>query len=502
MERLQKLITENEDWLVRRILEYARKRDYVKYTSTLIEAWRISIANLSQTILTALQHYPEPPELGPDEDYNQDVIATFGIKEARNHRSRGLTLGMFLSLMKYYRQSYIDLITQADLAPAQKESYRLFVDRCFDRIELGLAIEWAAATENERLRELQATNRSLANEKNKFLTIFESLHDPVIFLDQNNRVVNMNHAAAELFIGPGRPGDNYYGEQPTLTPFPWLTRALDDFIAGIEPKRNLEQLIETQDGPRHFHVKLERMLDVSEKFSGTVVLLNDLTERKQAAIREERERLARELHDSATQSLYSLTLFAEWSQGLLDTGQLPLARKKITRIGEIAQQALREMRLLLYELRPAALEQDGLIGALQGRLSAVEQRVGVQVELQAKPSMTLPAHIEECLYRIAQEALNNALKHADATAVTIALAASESEVTLTVTDNGKGFDPRQQHNGGMGLTNMRTRAERLGGTMNITSTGAGTTVSVQIAPNNRLDRLEQNRIQIASEPTP
>ena len=91
--------------------------------------------------------------------------------------------------------------------------YRSVVDRCFDRIELGLCTEWSVATHNEHLDELQASNRFLANDKNKYLTIFESLHDPVILLDGENRVTNMNHAAAKLLIGAAVPGDSYYDPQ-------------------------------------------------------------------------------------------------------------------------------------------------------------------------------------------------------------------------------------------------------------------------------------------------
>ena len=171
------------------------------------------------------------------------------------------------------------------------------------------------------------------------------------------------------------------------------------------------------------------MLDISEKYSGVVVLLNDLTERKRAAVMEERERLARELHDSVTQSLYSLSLFAEWCDGLLAAGEIESARDRMARIGDLSQQALREMRLLLYELRPSALDEDGLVGALQSRLAAVEQRVGVEAHLQADLTADLPLHVEECLYRIAQEALNNALKHAQADTVTVNLRAGESGIS-------------------------------------------------------------------------
>jgi len=487
MKQLQQLIAENEDWLMQRILSYAKEQEYVKYTSTLAEAWRISIENLSRTLGKAAGLDPGSLELHPEEDYTQDPFAAFGILEAQKHRSRGLTLGMFLSLFKYYRQSYIDLIQKADFDPETGRRYEHIVARCFDRIELGLCTEWAEATNKERFNELQASNRFLANEKNKYLTIFESLHDPVILLDNNNEVTNMNYAAAKLLIGSALPGDIYYDPEQNMPALPWLVSELAAFSQSGLATLNFEKALNTTQGLRVFSVKLERMLDISEKFSGVVVLLYDLTESKRAAIVEERERLARELHDSVTQSLYSLSLFAEWGKGLLAVGDVESAQERMARIGDISQQALREMRLLLYELRPSTLDEDGLIGAIKNRLTAVETRVGISTQLRANVTIDLLPHIEECLYRIAQEALNNSLKHAEATAVLVQLQAHENTISLTVTDDGKGVDPETVHlEGRLGLSNMRARAERLGGVFTIESKiDNGTTISLQLPPQGR-----------------
>jgi signal transduction histidine kinase len=482
LKNLKKLILNHEDWLTQRVLQYARERNYVKYTSTLAEAWRISVANLSNAIVTAIESDPQPPELGPDDDYTQDPIASFGVQEAQKHRARGLTIGMFMSLMKYYQQSYLDLIDQSGFGPKTRKHYRYFVERCFDHIELGFCTEWAAATENEQLEALQAANRLMTNEKNKYLTIFESLHDPAILLDRNNRVINMNHAAATLFTGASIPGDIYYDQHYTAGALPWLAEELAALAVSEEPKFSCEKTFETPEGLRSFDVKLERMLDVSEKFSGTVVLLYDLTEHKRAAVMEERERLARDLHDSITQSLYSLTLFAEWGRGLLEAGESDLAQERLNRIAEIAQQALKEMRLLLYELRPSALEQDGLIGALQRRLAAVEGRAGVEISLETDLSLDLPPLVEEGLYHITQEALNNALKHAAATSVVVRVQGNSQGMVLEVQDDGLGFNPADVSDwGGMGLDSMHERAERLGGVLEVISAaGQGTRVTAYI----------------------
>jgi signal transduction histidine kinase len=200
-------------------------------------------------------------------------------------------------------------------------------------------------------------------------------------------------------------------------------------------------------------------------------------------VQEERGRLARELHDSVTQSLFSLTLLAEGWQRLLKSGKMENATEPLAELGEIAQQALKEMRLLVYELRPPTLEQEGLLGALHQRLNAVERRAGVEAHLVTEDLFDLPAPIDEALYRIAQEALNNSLKHAGATSVTVRLVNEKGWVVLEVADNGHGFeiDSDAYQQAGIGLSSMRERAEHVGGMLDVRSiVGEGTTVSVRI----------------------
>lgn len=203
---------------------------------------------------------------------------------------------------------------------------------------------------------------------------------------------------------------------------------------------------------------------------------------EQLAVVRERERLARELHDSVTQSLYSLTLLAEASQRLIPAGDWGRVTEYVGRLGEIAEQALKEMRLLVYQLRPLVLKREGLVGALQHRLDAVERRAGVEARLLIGGTIELPASAEEELYRIAQEALNNALKHAAPTSVTVRICADERRVVLEVSDDGRGFDPDSIGvEGGMGLLSMEERTEKLGGKLDVKSApGEGTSVVVSL----------------------
>jgi PAS domain S-box-containing protein len=196
----------------------------------------------------------------------------------------------------------------------------------------------------------------------------------------------------------------------------------------------------------------------------------------------ERQRLARELHDSVAQSLYSMTLLANGWGTMAEQGRLEDAADCFTRIGDVGQQALKEMRLLIYQLRPPILEEVGLVGALQQRLDSVEQRASVETRLLTEGDVDqIPHAVEEQLFHIALQALNNALWHAGATAVTVRIQTQESRGVLSVEDNGIGFDPAAP-SAGMGLGTMRERAAVIGGEMSITSTPQqGTKVEITFA---------------------
>lgn len=210
----------------------------------------------------------------------------------------------------------------------------------------------------------------------------------------------------------------------------------------------------------------------------------------QSAI-EERQRLARDLHDSVTQTLYSLTLIAEAARRLAQNGQLDQVIAQTERLGELSQQSLKEMRLLLFELRLPILEREGLAKALQHRLDAVEKRAGVDANLIVENVDRLPAFVEEGLFYMAYEALNNSLKHAAATKLTVSLRAIDGVVELQVADNGKGFDAQSvSETGGMGLTNLKDRAQKLKAQLEITSTPEkGTGIKIVVDPNFKVSAL-------------
>ncbi len=279
MKRLMDLVSRNEDWLLRRVVEYAKIHEYTRYTSTLIDAWRISINSLNSAITTVIETNDPIGQISLDTRFNETAIDKFSIQEVHKHRARGITLGMFLGLVKYYKRSYFDLVRDQDLDPESEAEFLSFLERFFDRFEVGYSVEWNSLNSNEAADELRSQNRALTNEKNKYLTVFESLYDPVILLEGNHKIVNINQAAAELFEEYNLPAHRYYDQQPVEHAFPWLAQEIAVFAQSHEQELVVVKSMQTAHGDRYFQVKMKRMQDVSEKYRGTVIILNDLTER-------------------------------------------------------------------------------------------------------------------------------------------------------------------------------------------------------------------------------
>lgn len=198
-------------------------------------------------------------------------------------------------------------------------------------------------------------------------------------------------------------------------------------------------------------------------------------------ILQERNRLARELHDSLSQSLFSMVLNAE-AANLFMESQPEKAKAQIQVLYETANAALKEMRTLIFELRPANLEQEGLAAVLTKHAKMIADRHGLRINLDVKGQRRLPLPIEKALFRVAQEALNNVVKHAQATEVSIMLATQDNLITMIIEDNGVGIGAQSARPNSLGLTSMQERAEQLGGTFRIEPAreGEGTRVYVSV----------------------
>jgi signal transduction histidine kinase len=201
---------------------------------------------------------------------------------------------------------------------------------------------------------------------------------------------------------------------------------------------------------------------------------------------EERQRLARELHDSVSQALFGIQLGAQTVRELLsDEASASDLRQNLAEpldyVLSLAEAGLAEMRALIFELRPEALQAEGLVEALTKQANALRVRhhLHVKVEFGEEPDLTFEG--KETLYRIAQEALYNVVKHAHATEVVVQLRGAVEGIELCVADNGDGFDCSATFPGHLGLRSMRERAVRLDGTFGVESDpGRGTRIYARV----------------------
>jgi len=200
---------------------------------------------------------------------------------------------------------------------------------------------------------------------------------------------------------------------------------------------------------------------------------------REKAILEERQRLARELHDSVSQALYGIALGARTARELLNR-EPSQAAEPLDYVLSLAEAGLAEMRALIFELHPEALETEGLVAALTKQIESARVRHSLEVHADWCGEPELPYEVKEAIYRIAQEALNNITKHARAHRVDIRMHCSSDEVTLEVRDDGTGF-AEESFPGHLGLRSMRERAKKIGGTLDVESAPSqGTCVRVRI----------------------
>jgi two-component system nitrate/nitrite sensor histidine kinase NarX len=193
---------------------------------------------------------------------------------------------------------------------------------------------------------------------------------------------------------------------------------------------------------------------------------------------EERQRLARELHDAVTQSLFSASLIAEVLTRLWESNPQE-GRRRLEELRSLTRGALAEMRTLLLELRPAALMEAEVNELFRHLCDAFAGRALIPVEYSLDSQCSIPDEIKVAYYRIAQETLNNVAKHAQATHVKLELCCQEDQVKMVIEDNGRGFDPADVPSDHLGLSIMRERADQIGAELSLsTLSGQGTKVVV------------------------
>ncbi|MDD2371151.1 MAG: hypothetical protein PHQ32_04035 [Firmicutes bacterium] len=246
MQELIDLVKNNQSFLIKRILHYAQLLGYTKYTSTLEEAWALSIAGLTKGFVEGIESDRSIPEIEVDHDFSESPISAFGILEARKHRNRGVSLTMFLSFIKYYRQAYIDLLEESDLELDRLKTYRLWTNRFFDINEISYINEWTTQSEETVLNKIQVNMMKMTNEKNKYLTIFESSSNPTFIIDSKHQCININYSGLViLHKDQTNPGSVYYSNQknPEFIHdiLPWLNDDYMEFVKSAETSRNIEK---------------------------------------------------------------------------------------------------------------------------------------------------------------------------------------------------------------------------------------------------------------------
>ncbi|MGP3988165.1 GAF domain-containing sensor histidine kinase [Streptomyces sp. 3N207] len=203
---------------------------------------------------------------------------------------------------------------------------------------------------------------------------------------------------------------------------------------------------------------------------------------RELTIAEERTRIGHELHDAVAQKLFSLRLTAQAATALVDRDP-ERAKAELHEVARLSGEAADELRAAVVELRPAALDEDGLVATLRTQAQVLDRAHSAEVDFLCEGVRALPSAQEEALLRVAQEALHNALRHADASHVRVALVRHGPSVVLTVTDDGTGFDPGAVRSAGrhLGLVSMRDRASGVGGTLTVQSEpGKGTVVELEV----------------------
>lgn len=198
---------------------------------------------------------------------------------------------------------------------------------------------------------------------------------------------------------------------------------------------------------------------------------------QELAALQERQRLARELHDSVSQALYGIGLGTYTAREAIESNEPEQALNSLEYVMALSEAGLAEMRALIFELRPESLESEGLVAALAKQVTVLRARYRLTVEADTGEEPDIALEKKHALYRIAQEALHNIVKHARATSVILRLTGTEDKVILEVRDDGKGFDPAGQFPGHLGMRSMQERVTKVGGTLAIESTaGRGTCI--------------------------
>ncbi|MFH9132116.1 GAF domain-containing sensor histidine kinase [Streptomyces sp. NPDC017524] len=301
---------------------------------------------------------------------------------------------------------------------------------------------------------------------------------------QHGILAAMLHQAKPERLADVRKDPRFEGwpdAHPDMSDFLGLPITDGDEIIGALFLAN--KLCPKPEGGCGFTAEDEELLQMFAQHAAIALTNARLYERsRELTIAEERSRLAHELHDAVSQKLFSLRLTAQAATALVDRDP-GRAKVELQQVAALAAEAVDELRAAVVELRPAALDEDGLTATLRTQIQVLDRAHAAEVAFESRGVRALPAAQEEALLRVAQEALHNALRHSGAERVSVTLVRRGTDTVLRVTDDGAGFDPTAVRRAGrhLGLVSMRHRANSVGGRLTVASEpGKGTTIEMEV----------------------
>ena len=365
------------------------------------------------------------------------------------------------------------LVDEINKRLVESESIKRTMSALLQKLKLDEVLE-VVCSEAKQLT--NATGSAVLLVEQEWLQVTFSIGNPLPVLQ---RIPVENSIAGEVI----QKGQSYlinspknqiqaYHREPDLTSLLVVPLFLRDESIGV---------IDVVNKPSGFTDDDIRILNLFADQAAIAIETSRLHQKaEQLAILNERHRLARDLHDSVTQTIYSLSLFTNATQKALVGNRVGKALINIREAQKLIREAMLDMRLLIFELHPPILQKEGLAAALRTRLESVEARSGIHTQYDVSNERRLDLKIETEVYHIAQEALTNVVKHSGADAVSVSLDYFPEKFLLSVEDNGIGFNAESvNQGGGLGLKGIRERVRKMNGTLNIESSlNTGTKIEV------------------------
>jgi len=489
-------IHRQEDRLVELVIDVARHNGYFRYTPSLTRAWRESVVGLSGDLGAALTECDAPLPMLADADYRDDPYCRFALETARRHRARGVTLGLYLGLVKHFRRCYLDLARDCSPRTADQDLCQRMIERFFDRAEIAICADWANPDKDAAIAELTAKNRLLTNEKDKYLTLFESIQDPVFVLDRTGAVENLNTSAWRLVGMQPDAGEAYYrprGELPAR-------ERIESLLADQPLTDGNSIALETQQGRRSFDVHRREIMDIGDKYSGSVLMLSDVTAHLQALAETEQANrvksafLATASHEIRTPINGILGAVRLLRRDRLTAEQQTYA-KAIARSGERLQALIDnvldysriEAGKLSLDVGPFSLRE--ILDNVTSIMAPRAEELGLELVLDTPELPAGAVRGDACkLQQVLLNLVGNALKFSDRGEVTLRLRPGAGELMrFEVEDRGRGIDaaererlfepftqlrrapPDRDRGSGLGLAICRHLAEIMGARIGVRS---------------------------------